>query len=132
MSTRGYGGLSEFHAETMPRPAHQECLSRLSRGISPPFDKTARRMLNFEDWTSEAIRAIEAPTLLIIGDADSVRPEHAVEMFRLLGGGGVMGDLAGLPNSQLAILPGTTHVTVVNRGEWLASIIRRVPRRTHA
>jgi len=51
---------------------------------------------------------------VIIGDSDIVRPEHVVEMFRLLGGG-VPGDVSGLPRSQLAILPGTTHVTVVDR-----------------
>jgi hypothetical protein len=59
--------------------------------------------------------------LLVIGDSDIVRPEHTVELFRLLGGG-VPGDLTGLPASQLAILPGTTHVTLVNRSEWLASM----------
>jgi pimeloyl-ACP methyl ester carboxylesterase len=77
---------------------------------------------NIEDLPADAVEAIEAPTLLVIGDSDIVRPEHAVEMFRLLGGG-VMGDLAGLPKSQLAILPGTTHATLVERGEWLASMI---------
>jgi len=71
---------------------------------------------------AEAIEAIKAPTLLIIGDSVIVRPEHAVEMFGLLGGG-VAGDLAGLPNSQLAILPGTTHVTLVHRAECLVSMI---------
>ena len=51
------------------------------------------------------------------------RPEHAVEMFRLLGGG-VFGDtLAGLPNSQLAVLPGTSHVTLATRAEWLVSMV---------
>jgi hypothetical protein len=45
-----------------------------------------------------------------------------VEMLRLLGGG-VMGDLAGLPRSQLAILPGTTHVTLLERADWLVSMI---------
>ncbi len=45
-----------------------------------------------------------------------------MELFRLLGGG-VMGDLAGLPPSRLAVLPGTTHVTVVDRAEWLVSMI---------
>jgi pimeloyl-ACP methyl ester carboxylesterase len=73
-------------------------------------------------WPPEDIRAIEVPTLLIIGDSDGTRPEHAVEMFRLLGGG-VFGDIAGLPNSQLAVLPGTTHVGVVERSEWLVSMI---------
>ena len=75
------------------------------------------------DVPAEAIQNIQAPTLLIIGDSDLVRPEHAVEMFRLLGGG-VFGDTpAGLPASQLAILPGTSHVTIVNRAEWLVSMI---------
>jgi pimeloyl-ACP methyl ester carboxylesterase len=74
------------------------------------------------DLPAEAIEAIDAPTLLVIGDSDIVRPEHAVEMFRLLGGG-VMGDLTGLPNSQLAVLPGTTHATLVERGDWLGSMI---------
>jgi pimeloyl-ACP methyl ester carboxylesterase len=67
----------------------------------------------------EAMR--KAPILLIIGNSDIVRPEHVVEMFRLFGG--VAGDLVGLPRSQLAVLPGTPHVTLVDRAEWLASMI---------
>ena len=78
--------------------------------------------LTFVGWPSEDIQAIEAPALLIIGDSDVVRPEHAVEMFRLVGGG-VAGDLAGLPSSRLAILPGTTHVGLVERPDLLVSMI---------
>ncbi|MCA9878523.1 MAG: alpha/beta fold hydrolase [Thermomicrobiales bacterium] len=63
-------------------------------------------------WDEDAIRAIASPTFLIFGDGDVVTPEHAVEMFRLFGGG-VPADLTGLPASRLAILPGTTHVTLV-------------------
>jgi len=74
------------------------------------------------DWQAQTIKSITAPTLLIIGDSDIVRPEHAVEMFRLLGGG-VAGDLAGLPNSQLAVLPGTTHVGVMERTDLLLAMI---------
>ena len=74
-----------------------------------------------QDWLPEAIRSIESPTLVVIGDSDIVRPEHAVEMFRLLGG--VAGDVAGRPNSQLAVLPGTTHVELVERSDWLLSMI---------
>ncbi len=76
----------------------------------------------FGGWPPEDIQAIEAPTLIVIGDSDIVRPEHAVQIFRLLGGG-VPGDLAGLPRSQLAVLPGTTHVTLVERADWLLSMI---------
>jgi pimeloyl-ACP methyl ester carboxylesterase len=78
--------------------------------------------LTFVGWPSEDIQAIEAPALVIIGDSDVVRPEHAVEMFRLVGGG-VAGDLAGLPSSRLAILPGTTHVGLVERPDLLVSMI---------
>ncbi|HZB83572.1 MAG TPA: alpha/beta hydrolase [Rubrobacteraceae bacterium] len=78
-------------------------------------------------WPPEDIRGIAGPTLLIVGDSDVIRLEHAVELFRLLGGG-VMGDLTGLPKSQLAVLPSTTHFVppgsgVLDRGDWLLSII---------
>ena len=78
-------------------------------------------------WAPEDIQRIEAPTLIVIGDSDAIRLEHAVEMFRLLGGG-VMGDLAGLPKSQLAVLPGTVHFipsgsAVLDRADWLVAMI---------
>jgi pimeloyl-ACP methyl ester carboxylesterase len=63
-------------------------------------------------WPDEDIRAIAAPALLVMADSDAMRPEHMVELFRLLGGG-VPGDLTGLPKSQLAVIPGATHVSLV-------------------
>lgn len=77
---------------------------------------------NVYDWSAETIQAIKAPTFIILGDSDMIKPEHAVEMFRLFGGG-VPGDLAGLPNSRLAILPGTTHVTVMERAAWIVPMV---------
>lgn len=56
-------------------------------------DKSVQRMLVFKDWPEKDIRSIAAPTLVMIGDSDVVKPEHAVEMFRLL------------PHGRLAILP---------------------------
>jgi pimeloyl-ACP methyl ester carboxylesterase len=79
---------------------------------------------DFAGWPPEEIAAIEAPTLVIVGDSDIVRPEHAVELFRLRGGG-VEGDSSGLPDSELAILPGTSHLTIVERADWLASMVTR-------
>ncbi len=86
------------------------------------FAKKTQMDQNIQDVPAEAIAEIKAPTLLIIGDSDIVRPEHAVEMFRLLGGG-VFGDIAGLPNSQFAVLPGTTHVSIVSRADLLLAMI---------
>jgi pimeloyl-ACP methyl ester carboxylesterase len=78
--------------------------------------------LELDGWPAEAVRAVTAPTLLVFGDSDIIRPEHAVAMFRLLGGG-VAGDMVGMPRSQLAVLPGTSHVTVVDRAGWLVPMV---------
>jgi pimeloyl-ACP methyl ester carboxylesterase len=73
-------------------------------------------------WPEEQIRAIAAPTLLVMGDSDAMRPEHMVELFRLLGGG-VPGDLTGLPKSQLAVVLGATHVSLVTeRADLLLAV----------
>jgi pimeloyl-ACP methyl ester carboxylesterase len=71
---------------------------------------------------AEAIRAIAAPTMIVMGDSDIVRPENAVALFRLRGGG-VPGDFAPRPPAQLAILPGTSHIELIQRTEWLQSMI---------
>ncbi len=118
-------GLAEMKPEMMyGSPWHEEYMRIAPRpeDFATLFAKKTQMDRQLRDLPADAIEAIDAPTLLIIGDSDIVRPEHAVEMFRLLGGG-VMGDLAGLPNSQLAILPGTTHATLVERGDWLGSMI---------
>lgn len=67
--------------------------------------------------------SIQAPTLTIIGDADIVTPEHAVEMLRVLGGGITGSMLDGSPRSQLAILPNTAHQGVGTRTELLLAMI---------
>jgi pimeloyl-ACP methyl ester carboxylesterase len=118
-------GLENMRPEDMVGSPWHEEYTRIApnpQGFATLFAKKTQMDRETRDLPAEAIEAIKAPTLLIIGDSDIVRPEHAVEMFRLLGGG-VMGDLAGLPNSQLAMLPGTTHVTLVHRAEWLVSMI---------
>jgi pimeloyl-ACP methyl ester carboxylesterase len=69
----------------------------------------------------EALEALTAPTFVIIGDSDSVPPAHAVDMFHLRGGG-VNGDLSGLPAAQLAVLPATTHISILFRADWLTML----------
>ena len=125
-------GLMEGLADMTPdmmlgSPWHEEYIRIAPRpeDFATLFEKKTQMDRGIQDLPAETIRAIEAPTLLIIGDSDLVRPEHAVEMFRLLGGG-VFGDTpAGLPNSQLAILPGTSHVSIVDRADLLLTIIPR-------
>ena len=67
------------------------------------------------DFGADNLKATKAPMFFIHGDADGVRLDHIAEMYRLKGGGDVHGDMQPHPASRLAILPGTTHVTLINR-----------------
>lgn len=77
---------------------------------------------DFKGWPAEAIRSIPAPTLFVFGDSDAISLDHAVELFRLRGGD-VNGDFAGVPPSRLAILPGTTHWSIMNSADLLLPMV---------
>ncbi|MBJ8342539.1 alpha/beta fold hydrolase [Antrihabitans sp. YC3-6] len=89
------------------------------------FDKTLQRMKETDEstinYTPEQIKGIQAPTLIIAADNDIVTPEHTTEMYRLLGGG--IEGTQGLPKSQLAVIPGTSHITLVQQPAVLLPII---------
>jgi len=67
-----------------------------------------------DDLSAEQLQSTTAPMFFIHGDADGIRLEHVAEMFRLKGGG-THGDLGPRSTSRLAILPNTTHVTLMQR-----------------
>ena len=58
------------------------------------YQKCANRMINFNDFSDEEIKAIQSPVLMINGDADVATSEHVVSMSKLI------------PNCKLAIIPG--------------------------
>lgn len=93
--------LRAAYEDVAPHPEHLPVL----------VTKLVTRMREFEGWPRADLRSIEAPTLILIGDADVVRPEHAVEMFRLI------------PNARLAVLPGTDHMQLVKRADLLLPIL---------
>ncbi len=86
-------------------------------------EKMKHTLMDFQWWSAEEVRSIAAPTLVLCGDADLVRPEHAIELFRLLGGARDDGGMMGVPASQLAILPGVTHFTITSRVDLLRPIV---------
>jgi pimeloyl-ACP methyl ester carboxylesterase len=89
------------------------------------FPEFVRKVISIDvkryDW-SRNVKNIQAPIFIAIGDADGVRYEHALELFRAKGGG-KMGDIHGLPKSRLAIVPGTTHIGMMQRTDWLIPMI---------
>lgn len=73
-------------------------------GLLTMYSRDAVRMQTFKDWKDEDLKSIKAPSLIVIGDQDVVRHEHAIEMARLI------------PNARLSILPG-------NHGNYLGEIL---------
>ena len=67
-----------------------------------------------QDIDALRLKATTAPMFFINGDADGIRLEHVAEMYRLKGGE-VHGDMKPRSASRLAILPDTTHVTLMQR-----------------
>jgi pimeloyl-ACP methyl ester carboxylesterase len=82
------------------------------------FPKFVKRLLaafsKGRDIGADQLKATTAPMFFIHGDADGVRLEHVAEMFRLKGGE-IHGDIKPRSSSRLAILPNTTHVTLMQR-----------------
>jgi pimeloyl-ACP methyl ester carboxylesterase len=109
--------IEEAYQRTAPNP-----------GDFPKLVEKLKRLDTTEfAWPEDDIRAIAAPTLIVLGDSDGIRLEHALDLFKLRGGG-VMGDLEGLPASQLAVLPGTSHFVppgsgLLDRADWLEPMI---------
>lgn len=90
------------------------------------FPALVKRLIALEHepmaWEKD-VKALKTPVLIIAGDADVVTLEHAVAMFRLLGGGD-MGDMGKpLPASRLAIMPATSHTAVITQPELLHAFI---------
>jgi pimeloyl-ACP methyl ester carboxylesterase len=81
----------------------------------PKFVKRVIAMiLKPDDFGADKLKATKAPMFFIHGDADGVRLEHISEMFRLKGDE-IHGDLRPRSASRLAILPNTTHITLMER-----------------
>ncbi|PKA14442.1 alpha/beta fold hydrolase [Leptospira haakeii] len=58
------------------------------------YEKDAARMRNFKDLSDKEIRTVGIPTLILLGDRDVPKLEHAVEMVRMI------------PKARLLVLPG--------------------------
>ncbi|MRG48302.1 alpha/beta fold hydrolase [Chitinophaga sp. SYP-B3965] len=99
------------YLSTAPRP--QDWPKHLAKAIT--FNQ------KIQDWSADDIRKIKAPALIIAGDADIVQPGHVVELYKLLGGGG-LGELS-MSASQLAILPGTMHTALTKKVNLLMAMI---------
>jgi len=105
--------LYQHYASVAPRP---EDWTRLVTKVG--------KVVNTDyDWSKD-VAAIKVPSMLVFGDADSVRPEHVVEFFQLLGGRRDAGwDGSGISKARLAILPGVTHYNMCEQQGLAAAVV---------
>ncbi len=92
----------DAYAKTSPHPEKWPLL----------VEKIKSMLLDSKGFRPEEMKSIQAPAMVMIGDADIVRPEHAVEMYRLL------------PHGQLGVLPASTHFAPMERPGWVSSMTR--------
>ena len=83
--------------------------------------------INDHHMSDAQVSSISARTMVVVGDADAVRPEHALAMFRLRGGGDEEAAAAGMlptvPAARLVILPATTHIGISAESAVLAPMV---------
>lgn len=94
----------------MPQPLKEAFLkvNPDPQNLRTMCEKDIERIQNFKDVPDKDVRSIRAPTLVMIGDKDVTKPEHAVELSHLI------------PNAQLMILPGA-------HGEFLGELLSGKP-----
>ncbi len=102
------------YAQVAPRP--QDWADHVGR--------TADMLKVDFDWTDE-VAVIEAPTMLVFADSDSVMPDHVAELFRLRGGGlrDAGWDGSAQPAARLAVLPGRTHYDMIEAPGLLPAVL---------
>jgi len=73
--------------------------------------RAAALVAAFRGFSADQLASLRAPTLLLIGDSDFVRIEHAAEMLGMI------------PGAQLAVLPGTRHTEVMQRADQVLALV---------
>jgi pimeloyl-ACP methyl ester carboxylesterase len=123
--TDGMSQISAAAAEPMKHMPMYEMYAKLAPKVAdwPRFVGAMGDLLRKPFDYSAAIPKLP-PTLIVVGDADGVKPTHAVEFFALLGGGqkDAGWDGKARPASQLAILPGQTHYGIFMAPALVATV----------
>ena len=98
--------MAQAHFSNMPQPL-KDAFLRVNpdpQQLRIMHDKDAARMRHFKDVPDHLVKSVRAPTLIVAGDRDIVRLEHAVELTRLISG------------ARLLILPG-------GHGDYLGEVV---------
>jgi pimeloyl-ACP methyl ester carboxylesterase len=97
-----FRAMRDAYIAVAPDPAHFDALmTKVGTMVST----------RYVGWTADDLRAVETPTLVLIGDNDFVRVSDAAEAAALL------------PHGELAVLPNTTHMDMIRSPERVLAMI---------
>jgi pimeloyl-ACP methyl ester carboxylesterase len=121
------GGLSaEAFAGTSVETAFKKHTPN-AKAFDAYLEKMKNSNTNDQDITDEEMRSISAKTMVIVGDADGVKLEHALAMFKLRGGGdeeaAASGVLQEVPAARLVALPAMSHIGLSGESQLLVPIV---------
>ena len=125
MTQEGLDAMATLTAEAFkgsPLEAEYQRLSPTPDRFSHFVERMVAAFSKGNDLSADQLRSTTAPMFFIHGDADGIRLQHIAEMFRLKGGE-VHGDLRPRSASRLAILPNTTHVTLMERMSLIVPMV---------
>jgi pimeloyl-ACP methyl ester carboxylesterase len=118
-------GLSKITAEVFKGSPMEAEYKRLNPNPND-FGKFVRHVVTSNsgpwDFGADKLKATTAPMFFINGDADGVRLDTLAEMYSLKGGG-MSGDMQPRSESRLAIIPNTTHVTLMARMSTIVPMV---------
>ncbi|WP_316771209.1 alpha/beta hydrolase [Pedobacter frigiditerrae] len=112
-----FEGMKGVTLANMPTPLQEAYLKVAPNkdGLKVMFEKDRDRMINFQDWKDEDMKAIKAPTLFIVSQNDVITIDHTVKMSQLITG------------AKLIVLPGVHgscigEVCTVEKGSKMPEI----------
>ena len=100
-TAQDFADMTDAYKRLSPHPDHFDDFLAMLSGVASQL----------EGWSDEQLAGVTAPTLLMIGDRDFTTVEHGAVMLELI------------PGSQLAVLPGTTHMTITRRADLVLPIL---------
>lgn len=125
-----YPELHEMFAQMTPQSFAGTPWEKAYKDVAPNpenFETLVEKLLDLDthidDWPEADIASIAAPVQVLSGDADVIRPEHSVRLFRLVGGGPVKPYFMEASADELAILPGTTHLGIMERLDLVVPMV---------
>jgi pimeloyl-ACP methyl ester carboxylesterase len=96
-----FQAMRDAYEAVAPDPSHFEAFA----------EKVSTMVHTYRGWTADDLRALEIPTMVVVGDSDFIRVSDALEAADLM------------PHGQLAVLPGTTHMDMTRSPERLLALI---------